>query len=353
LIDGGDNSHDLVTFLRKYVDGPLEVMVATHPHADHIGGLTDVLSAFTVLSVWTNGETSTSTTYRKFVSAVNAEGTVQHIARQGGTITTGKLSFYILNPIAVTNTTNNNSIVLSLKYGTVDFLFMGDTEKETEARLFSSSNSRVLDAIKDVEILKVGHHGSRTASSSMFLSIASPETAIYSAGVGNTYGHPHQETITTLTQIGAEMYGTDKNGTVGVGTNGITYVVATSVPVHVTQSTTTATTTTTVSPTTTMTLSPTTGLTLKIVSVTSPVGPGYNAMLLAKTAPGATCGITVYYKSGSSTAQGLYPKTADVNGNVSWTWKVGTRTTPGSWRIVITANLGGNTVSQTTYFTVQ
>jgi len=103
----------------------------------------------------------------------------------------------------------------------------------------------------------------------------------------------------------------------------------------------------------TPTPTPTTELTLAIVSVTSPVGPGYNATLVAKTTPGANCGITVYYKSGPSTAQGLYPKTTDANGNVSWTRKVGTRTTPGSWKIIVTASLGGKTVSQTTYFTVQ
>jgi hypothetical protein len=113
---------------------------------------------------------------------------------------------------------------------------------------------------------------------------------------------------------------------------------------------------TTTPPTTTpatTTPSPTTELTLEIVSVTSPVSPGQNATLVAKIAPGAACDITVYYKSGPSTAQGLYPKTADNNGSVSWTWMVGTRTTPGSWRIVVTATLGGKTVSQTTYFTVQ
>jgi micrococcal nuclease len=94
-------------------------------------------------------------------------------------------------------------------------------------------------------------------------------------------------------------------------------------------------------------------LTLEIVSVTSPVSPGANATLVAKTAPGAQCSITVYYKSGPSTAQGLYSKTADSSGTVSWTWKVGTRTTPGSWRIVVNASLGDQTASQSTYFTVQ
>ena len=97
---------------------------------------------------------------------------------------------------------------------------------------------------------------------------------------------------------------------------------------------------------------PTDGLSLEIVSVTSPISPGAYATLKARAPPGAQCSSTVYYKSGPSTAQGLYAKQADMNGGVSWTWKVGTRTTPGSWRIVITATYGGKTVSQKTYFTV-
>jgi hypothetical protein len=94
-------------------------------------------------------------------------------------------------------------------------------------------------------------------------------------------------------------------------------------------------------------------LPLEIVSVTSQVSPGAYATLKASAPPGAQCSIAVYYKSGRSTAQGLYPKQADSNGDVSWTWKVGTRTTPGSWLIVVTATYEGKTTSQETYFTVK
>jgi predicted small secreted protein len=92
---------------------------------------------------------------------------------------------------------------------------------------------------------------------------------------------------------------------------------------------------------------------IRIVSVTSLVSPGAYATLEAKATPGAECTITVYYKSGPSEAQGLYPKQANSNGHVSWTWKVGTRTTPGRWKIVVTATYEGKTVSQQTHFTVQ
>lgn len=95
------------------------------------------------------------------------------------------------------------------------------------------------------------------------------------------------------------------------------------------------------------------GLFLEILYVTSPVGRGQYANLQARTLPGATCTITVYYKSGPSRASGLYSKIADSEGLVSWSWRVGTRTTPGTWRIVVTATKGGQTVTQTTFFTVQ
>jgi len=95
------------------------------------------------------------------------------------------------------------------------------------------------------------------------------------------------------------------------------------------------------------------GLSLTIISVTSPVSPGQDATLKARAPPGAQCTIIVYYKSGPGTALGLYSKQADSNGDVSWTWKVGTRTTPGNWRIVVTATYAGKTVSQETRFTVR
>jgi hypothetical protein len=91
-----------------------------------------------------------------------------------------------------------------------------------------------------------------------------------------------------------------------------------------------------------------------IISVTSPVSPGANATLVAQTVPGALCTITVRYKSGPGTAEGLKPTpTADSSGRVSWTWKVGTNTTPGTWPIVVTASYGGKAGSQTTQFVVR
>lgn len=223
LIDGGDRSPGVVQYLKSYVEGPLEVMVATHPHADHIGGLIDVLAAYQVEQIWYNGETATSKTYADFISAANAENTQVIQAVRGNTITAGGLDFQVLNPSDLKGTTNDNSIVLWLSYAKIDFLFMGDAEKEAEASMLVKSDMLV----PDVEILKVGHHGSNTASSSDFLAVTTPETAIYMAGTGNVYGHPHQETIQALTNIGAKIYGTDVCGTIIVTTDGQSYEIQT------------------------------------------------------------------------------------------------------------------------------
>ncbi len=219
LIDSGGKSPGVTAYLNDYVDGQLEVMVATHPHADHIGGLIAVLDAFDVQEIWHNEDTSTSQTYGQFMTAVQAEGAEVHVANRGDEIVVDGLTFVVLNPTTLAGTTNNNSIVLRLSYGETDFLFTGDAEREAEASMLSAG------IVPDVEILKVGHHGSRTASSQFFVAMAQPEVAVYMAGEGNSYGHPHDETITALSEIGAEIYGTDIHGTIIITTDGESYTI--------------------------------------------------------------------------------------------------------------------------------
>jgi len=222
LIDGGDKSPGVVSYIDDYVDGPLEVMVATHPHADHIGGLIGVLDAFEVYHILLNGDTSTSATYSQFMSAVNSEDAEVSVENRGNVFAVNNLTFNVLHPINLSGDTNNNSIVLSLSYGQIDFLFTGDVEQEAEASMLAEG------IVPDVEILKVGHHGSNTASSLQFLQAVGPECAIYMAGEGNSYGHPHEETIINLCEVGAEIYGTDIHGNIIITTDGETYNLLTS-----------------------------------------------------------------------------------------------------------------------------
>ena len=227
LIDGGEKNTGAADYIRPYIDGPLEVMVATHTHSDHIGGLIDILARYRVNDIWLNGDNATSATFSQFMNAVNAEGASIWEAERGNVIQAGNLTFTVLNPARpLFSDQNNNSIVLSLKYGGVDFLFTGDAETRAEAAMLVQS----VVPVPDVEILKAGHHGSRTASSPDFLNAINPETAVYSAAAGNSYGHPHKETLINLASIGAKIYGTEVHGTVVITTDGKTYTVQTGKP---------------------------------------------------------------------------------------------------------------------------
>jgi beta-lactamase superfamily II metal-dependent hydrolase len=222
LVDGGGKSPGVVAYLNDYIDGAIEVMVATHPHADHIGGLIAVLDSFEVEEIWLNGDTSTSKTYQEFMSRVNSEGVSIHEAMRGQSIEVDILYLLILHPIKpLVDDTNNNSIVLRLSYGSINFLFTGDAEKEAEASILESGLPVQAD------ILKVGHHCSRTSSSAQFLEAVKPEVAVYMAGEDNRYGHPHQETINTLTSVGAKIYGTDIYGNIIVTTDGEAFSIKT------------------------------------------------------------------------------------------------------------------------------
>ncbi len=219
LIDGGETLLGMLPYLSFYIDGALELMVATHPHSDHIGGLIYILNSFDVNAIWLNGDEIHTQTYNRFISAAKSEGAQMYLPRRGYTAKIGELTLKVLNPPGLGKSMHNNSIVLSLTYGDVDFLFMADAEKEAEADMLIRSDMQ----LPDVEVLKVGNHGSRTSSSSEFLQVTKPEYAIYTAETGNYYGYPHKETIAALTNTGARIYGTDVYGTIVISTDGKKY----------------------------------------------------------------------------------------------------------------------------------
>ena len=345
LIDGGDTNTGILQFLQGLGIQHIDLMVATHPHADHIGGLVQVLNAMPVSRVVTNGQLYTTATFEHFLDAIVAAKIPFIVAKRGDTLAVGNLSFSVLSPVDTSgDDLNNNSLVLRLVYGEVSFLFMGDAQTNAEAGILAAGLP------VQSTILKVGHHGSNTSSSPAFLAQVKPAVAIYSAGVGNSYGHPRPETLAALAAVGAQIYGTDANGTVTVTTDGFTYEV--NVQKGGPRAPPAA-----VLPTVTPGIlsSPTAAqgtLSIDILYVTSPASRGQTVTLSARTSPGANCTITVYYKSGPSHASGLESKTADADGSISWSWKVGVTTTPGTWRIVVTATLNGQTETTETTFTV-
>jgi competence protein ComEC len=222
LIDAGEYYPGVVNYIRPFVDGKLEIVIATHPHYDHIGGLIDVLQKFDVMDMWINGDQSDSQTYRDLLSLAESKNVALHTAKRGDLIQAGDLNLLVLNPAQTFfEDPNNNSIALNLRYRDVDFLFMGDAEHEAETAMLLGSNMPV----PDCDVLKIGHHGSGSATSQDFLSVAKPETAVYMAGSGNSFNHPHREVIERLAANGVKIYGTDKNGNIVVNSDGKTCTV--------------------------------------------------------------------------------------------------------------------------------
>jgi competence protein ComEC len=226
LIDAGPpaSGNALVSFLVEHNATTLDAFVLTHPDADHIGGGDDVLAACTVLSVYQSGYVSTSKTYAAFQAAVVAEGCPAyndtHLDPGDRLDINSSVTFEIVAINAQSSNANDASLIIKMTDGTVDFLFMGDASSSVERNMESALGSAL-----DVEILKVGHHGSASSTSASFLSLTTPAVAVIGVGTGNTYGHPTNEALERLNAAGTLVYRTDLNGTVTITTDGTSWEV--------------------------------------------------------------------------------------------------------------------------------
>ena len=203
LIDGGDNDdEDLVSsYIKKQNISELEYVFATHPHADHIGGLDRVAKEIKINNLYvSNGEVETKS-YRDFISVAASKGLYPSVPLLGSKFDLSGSTFEVLS-VANTEDPNNNSIVLLYTNGNDKILLMGDAEKEIEQKL----------NVGDVDLLKVGHHGSYSSSSKSFIDKINPEYAVILVGEDNKYGHPHKETMDTLKEKGIEIHRSDECG---------------------------------------------------------------------------------------------------------------------------------------------
>lgn len=214
IIDGGDSRNELSILLDQLNEGAIDVVIASHPHADHIGGLPRLITERQVGSVWSNGETYTTQVYKDLKAAIAAKGLTENAGHPGDTFTLGGVAFTFLAPARIGSNINDNSLVVRMECGESSFLFTGDAEKSSEDLMIVTEQ-----ALLDVDVLKLSHHGSRYATSSELILATTPRLAIYQARVGNQYGHPHPETLVRLADKGVPVFGTGlAKGTVVVST---------------------------------------------------------------------------------------------------------------------------------------
>ena len=228
LIDGGTGRIDPVPLLRRRGVESLDLVIASHPHADHIGGIDQVLEALPVKVYTDNGMPHTTSTYEKVMTLVEEKGVVYRTAEAGQVYNLDDgIRVEILHPqlTLLKNTRsdlNSNSVVARVTHGELCFLFTGDAEDPTERALLAQG-------IDSCEVLKVAHHGSSHSSSSTWLRAIQPEIALISAGANNRYGHPDEETLARLTSAGASVYRTDQHGSIQLRSDGEQIEVLTNV----------------------------------------------------------------------------------------------------------------------------
>jgi competence protein ComEC len=225
LIDTGRHDrNDVVPLLRAHGVSRIDLLVITHPHADHIGQFDRVMAAFPVEEVWWSGATATSQTFGRAVAALEASSARYEEPRAGAVTTVGPLGIEILHPGAGDSLRdlNDSSISLRITYGEFRLVTTGDAERAAEARMLARHRDRLA-----ADVLRLGHHGSSTSTSPEFLAAVAPSVAVYSAGAGNRYGHPHVEVVERVRARGAALHGTDTDGTVAIITDGVTFDVRT------------------------------------------------------------------------------------------------------------------------------
>ncbi|MBC8062181.1 MAG: MBL fold metallo-hydrolase [Clostridiaceae bacterium] len=219
LIDAGttESTNELVNYLKKQRIDKLDYVIETHPHEDHIGAMSKIINKFEINKFYGPKITANTKAFENMVDSLKSKSLKINVAKAGQTIDLGSdIKCKIIAPNSdAYKEINNYSVVIKLEFGNTSFLFEGDAEKISETEMITKGYNLSCD------VLKIGHHGSRTATSDEFLKETHPKISIISCGLNNDYGHPHKPTLTKLNAINSKIYRTNKDGTVILESDGI------------------------------------------------------------------------------------------------------------------------------------
>ncbi|MEC1180831.1 MBL fold metallo-hydrolase [Metasolibacillus meyeri] len=218
LIDGGVKGagKKVVDYLREQGVKKLDYVVATHPDADHIGGLIAVLNSISIGHFIDSGKVHTSQTFEEMLTLVMDKNIAYNVPEKGDRIDFDKeLTTEVIYADENASDNNDASIVLKITYGEVSFLLTGDAGVSIEKQLLQENIQAT--------VLKAGHHGSNTSSSLAFMQAVRPKAVVLSYGQDNKYGHPHAEVIDNALAVESEIYGTAEAGTIVFTTDGVSY----------------------------------------------------------------------------------------------------------------------------------
>ena len=223
LVDGGGDNSVLSCLGRSlpFWDRKLELMVLSHGESDHITGLVEVLRRYQVEQIVSNGLGMQTAGFKAFEQQAREIGQTIKAVRQGDRVKMGPIDLEVLWPAEIVmvnefnqpESVNEHSVVMLGRYGRFEFLLTGDIGVREEEVL------RLTNKLEEVEVLKVGHHGSKTSSDEKFLQLVKPELAVISVGE-NRFGHPNEEVLERLTAAGARIKRTDQQGEIEVVSDG-------------------------------------------------------------------------------------------------------------------------------------
>jgi competence protein ComEC len=219
LIDSGDRGAPTVDLLRKYGVKQIDLVVATHPHSDHIGEMRDVMRAFKVLEFWDSGFNHPTKTYADMLQAIKDQGIRFATPKRGDMRKFGAVLLEVLNPSEqfADENPNNASVVVRLTFGSKRFLFAGDAETPAWGQMLASEKEELRS-----DLLKAAHHGSSNGTTREVLDAVRPSIVTISCAAGNDYHHPHPKVMRLLEDLGDQikLYRTDLEGTISAESDG-------------------------------------------------------------------------------------------------------------------------------------